>query len=559
MLFASLTFLPAMLAVVGDRAFWPGRPTAEERHGRRDLWLAILTPACAGNAGRLQARSRKSSLFLGAGPQARLVGVHRLHAPDWFKQFRAPETDGTRGYAVLKSGFPPGDGCPDDGDRRSRSEATSSRPADIALAYAPDWQASPGVASVSGVQRRSTDGRAVSLQLTMTDDPFGKCGDRAHHPAATGGSPSLSPGLSVLLGEGSARQTDFKAASLRDTNVITPIVLVVVLITLIVLLRALVAPLFLLATVVCSYVATLGLSVLSFRYLFGQSSVDPEIRPILFIFLVALGSDYNIFLMSRLREEALRHGTREGMLRALVETGPVITSAGVILAGTFGVLMVLPIWELLELGFAVALGVLIDTFIVRSVLVPSIVWIKSASAGWCSSTAQSGGRAPVIGASFRIMPREGVGSVTRTRPDPRDIHANLPALEAVLAELDREDLDGLLCLGDVAPGPQPHETLARIRGLGCPVVMGNWDAWFLDLAGIAAGRRSGMRLHEITLFWAQDLDADDLAYTRTFVAARSRLPLATRRARALLSRLADLLRRLHLRDDARRGAPEHVR
>src|SRR4029077_5103849 len=185
----------------------------------------------------------------------------------------------------------------------------------------------------------------------------------------------LSPGLRVLLGEGSARQTDFKAAANRDTNVISPLVLVVVLLTLIVLLRALVAPLFLPATVLLSYVATLGLSVLAFRYLFGQSSVDPEIRPILFIFLVALGSDYNIFLMSRLREEAQRHGTREGMLRALVETGPVITSAGVILAGTFGVLTVLPIWELLEIGFGVALGVLIDTFLVRSILVPSIVWL----------------------------------------------------------------------------------------------------------------------------------------------------------------------------------------
>jgi putative phosphoesterase len=97
-----------------------------------------------------------------------------------------------------------------------------------------------------------------------------------------------------------------------------------------------------------------------------------------------------------------------------------------------------------------------------------------------------------------------------------DIHGNLPALEAVLAELDREGLDGLLCLGDVAAGPQPHETLARIRGLGCPVVMGNWDAWFLD-PPLPPKDDVGLRLHEITLFWAEQLDADDLGDIRTFV------------------------------------------
>jgi putative phosphoesterase len=106
-----------------------------------------------------------------------------------------------------------------------------------------------------------------------------------------------------------------------------------------------------------------------------------------------------------------------------------------------------------------------------------------------------------------------------------DIHGNLPALEAVLAELDAEGLDGLLCLGDVAAGPQPHETLARIRGLGCPVVMGNWDAWFLDPPATPQDDVA-RRLHEITLFWAEDLDDDDLAYIRTFV-PQIELPLAS--------------------------------
>ena len=204
------------------------------------------------------------------------------------------------------------------------------------------------------------------------------------------------------MAEGTARQADYRLAAVRDFKVIAPIVLLVVLLTLSILLRALVAPLVLLATVVLSYLATLGVSLLVFRYGFGQDVVDPELAPIIFIFLVALGADYNIFLMSRVREEAQQHGTSEGMLRALVATGPVITSAGLILAGTFSVLAVLPIWELLEIGFAVAVGVLIDTFLVRSILVPAIVW-NLGERTWWPSTAKRGDRALVTGA-FPIIP-----------------------------------------------------------------------------------------------------------------------------------------------------------
>jgi len=144
--------------------------------------------------------------------------------------------------------------------------------------------------------------------------------------------------------------------------------------------------------------------LLVFRYVFGQDKVDPEFLLIVFIFLVALGADYNIFLMSRVREEAQQHGTSEGMFRALVATGPVITSAGLILAGTFSVLAVLPIWELVQIGSAVALGVLIDTFVVRSVLVPAIVW-KLGERIWWPSTAKGGERALVTG-SFPTISSE---------------------------------------------------------------------------------------------------------------------------------------------------------
>jgi RND superfamily putative drug exporter len=146
-----------------------------------------------------------------------------------------------------------------------------------------------------------------------------------------------------------------------------------VLVILIILLRALIAPLLLVATVVASYLAALGASSVIFTKLFGFAGTDPSFPLLAFLFLVALGVDYNIFLMARVREEAPRHGTREGMLRGLAVTGGVITSAGIVLAGTFLVLGVLPLVALTEIGFVVALGVLLDTTLVRSVLVPALV------------------------------------------------------------------------------------------------------------------------------------------------------------------------------------------
>jgi putative drug exporter of the RND superfamily len=158
----------------------------------------------------------------------------------------------------------------------------------------------------------------------------------------------------------------------RDRNVIIPLVLVVVLIILALLLRAVVAPLVLIGTVVLSFAAALGLSALAFGHLFSFAGADVSMPLFAFVFLVALGIDYNIFLMTRVREEAKRSGTRQGALTALAATGGVITSAGLVLAGTFATLATLPLVILTEIGFCVAIGVLIDTIIVRSVLVTAL-------------------------------------------------------------------------------------------------------------------------------------------------------------------------------------------
>ncbi|HEU4943080.1 MAG TPA: MMPL family transporter, partial [Gaiellaceae bacterium] len=191
-------------------------------------------------------------------------------------------------------------------------------------------------------------------------------------------------GDEVLVGGATAEETDLRAATSRDTKLLVPLVLAVVLLILVLLLRALAAPLVLMATVLLSYFAALGFSVLMFDWVFGFAGEDPSYALFAFIFLVALGVDYNIFLMARVREEALGMPTHEAMRRGLAVTGGVITSAGVVLAGTFAVLGVLPLVALTQIGFTVAFGVLLDTLVVRSILVPALTWELGERTWWPS-------------------------------------------------------------------------------------------------------------------------------------------------------------------------------
>jgi putative drug exporter of the RND superfamily len=180
------------------------------------------------------------------------------------------------------------------------------------------------------------------------------------------------PGADALVGGNTAINLDVQRAAAHDRNVIIPVVLAVVFVILALLLRAVVAPLMLIATVVLSFAAALGVSALFFNNVFNFGGADTSFPLFVFVFLVALGIDYNIFLMTRVREEARRHGTRRGAITGLAATGGVITSAGAVLAGTFAVLGTLPVTFLTELGFAVAFGVLLDTIVVRSVLVTAL-------------------------------------------------------------------------------------------------------------------------------------------------------------------------------------------
>jgi RND superfamily putative drug exporter len=198
------------------------------------------------------------------------------------------------------------------------------------------------------------------------------------------------PGAHAEVGGGTAINKDVGSAATHDRNLLIPLILVVVFIILGLLLRALVAPLVLIATVVLSFGSALGISALFFKHVFGFAGADTGMPLFVFVFLVALGIDYNIFLMTRVREESVRAGTRRGALTGLAATGGVITSAGLVLAGTFASLSTLPLVEFTEIGFAVALGVLLDTIIVRSVLVTSLTLDIGRHIWWPSALARPG-------------------------------------------------------------------------------------------------------------------------------------------------------------------------
>jgi RND superfamily putative drug exporter len=190
----------------------------------------------------------------------------------------------------------------------------------------------------------------------------------------------VAPGAAV--GGTTAENLDVESTNARDTRVIIPAVLVLVLLVLIALLRALVAPIYLVLSVIASYAATMGIATLVFSVVFGAEGLTFNLALMAFIFLVALGVDYTIFLMHRVRVESAEVGTREGVLRALIATGGVVTGAGVILAGTFATLTLIPLAPLAQIGATVAFGILLDTFVVRALLVPALTVLAGEWAWW---------------------------------------------------------------------------------------------------------------------------------------------------------------------------------
>ncbi len=242
-----------------------------------------------------------------------------------------------------------------------------------------------GVEAVSGPVAAGAPG--VLVQATLEPNPYSTEAFDLIEPIRRAAHSAVP---AALVGGPTAVEFDVRDAAGWDSIVIPPIILLVVFLILVGLLRAVVAPLVLIGTVILSFLAALGVGYFAFEFIFDFPGSDPSLPLFAFVFLVALGVDYNIFLIARAREETIRHGSAKGILRALAVTGAVITSAGIVLAGTFSVLAVLPLTFLTELGFVVAFGVLLDTFLVRSVLVPAIALSLGDRFWWPSSIAEPG-------------------------------------------------------------------------------------------------------------------------------------------------------------------------
>ncbi|MFJ5120161.1 MMPL family transporter [Kitasatospora sp. NPDC088548] len=357
---SALTFLPAALVLLGRAAYWPARPAADGRAPVHAVWAGV-----AGLVGRRPRATWAVSLAVLAGLAAFAPTLDAGGVPQTELFIKAQPS--VAGQRLLSAHFAGGSGNP----------AVVIAAAGRAEAVTAAAGAVPGVAAVRpytggapGGPAKEVDGK-VRLDVTLADP--------ADSDAAIATARSLRqavhavPDADALVGGYTAQQYDTRVTAERDRTLIMPVVLVCVLAVLVLLLRSLLAPVLLAATVALSYLATLGVSALVFPHVFGFSATDPSVPLYGYVFLVALGVDYNIFLMTRVREEALRAGTREGVLRGLTATGGVITSAGVVLAATFAALGVIPLAFLAQIAFIVAFGVLLDTLLVRSLLVPALV------------------------------------------------------------------------------------------------------------------------------------------------------------------------------------------
>jgi RND superfamily putative drug exporter len=350
-LLVMITLLPALLTIFGRWIFWPRRPLFDTvEPSASGFWARV--------GSRIAPRPRMvwvvTTLVLAVCSLGFLqLNAHGLSTADSYTK----DFDSVTGQQVLI----------DHGLADTSTPVQIVTNADQAAAVS---QAVQGIDGLGTPAPPFVKGDVALVSVPLTDDPTSKAAFATVDEVRT--AVHAVPGADALVGGGSAISADIEKASMRDNKVIIPLVLVVVMIVLMVLLRALISPLLLIATVVLSYGAAMGLSALLFRNVFGFAGADASLPLFVFVFLVALGIDYNIFLMTRVREETPQHGTRRASLIALGATGGVITSAGLVLASTFLVLATLPLVAFAEIGFAVALGVLLDTLIVRSVLVTAI-------------------------------------------------------------------------------------------------------------------------------------------------------------------------------------------
>ena len=372
-MFSMLTLLPALMVTFPRGVFWPYKPTyGSPEPTYRGMWARI--------GWAIAPRPRRVWVTTAVALGVLALGLTGLKASGLTnaQQFRG-HPDSVTGETVLAAHFPAGTGTP------VIVIGNASAAAPLRSAFA----ATPGITAV--IPPVTKAGYAY-LQGTLTAPPDSQAGygtiDRVRSAV------HAVPGADALVGGVTATNLDVNRASAHDRKLIIPLILLVVLIILGLLLRALVAPLILTATVVLSFAAALGVSAFFFNHVFGFGGADTTFPLFVFVFLVALGIDYNIFLMTRVREEAIKRDARHGAIVGLAATGGVITSAGFVLAGTFAVLATIPATFLTELGFAIAFGILLDTIVVRLLLVTALNLDVGRWMWWPSKLAEKPDPAP---------------------------------------------------------------------------------------------------------------------------------------------------------------------
>lgn len=368
-LLVMLTLLPALLVIVGRWVFWPRVPhVGDAEPSVTGFWARV--------GARIARHPRRTWVGTALILAVAALGVFQLNATGLSTEGSYTRSQpAIEGGKVLAEHFDGGAGQP----------VVVIANADQAQAVRDAFAAVEGIDGATVTEPAVLDGHAY-LEGTLASEPdsqqaydtIDRVRDAVH----------AVPGADALVGGSTAVTLDMERAAWRDSQIVIPVTLLAVLLILILLLRAVVAPLVLMGTVVLSYGAALGASALVFRHLFGFEGADAQLPLFVFTFLVALGIDYNIFLMTRVREETQRLGHQRGSLVGLAATGGVITSAGLVLAGTFAVMGSLPLTTFVEIGFAVAFGVLLDTIIVRSVLVTALNLDVGRVMWWPSRLAQ---------------------------------------------------------------------------------------------------------------------------------------------------------------------------
>ena len=394
-LLSGIFVMPAVIALCGRWAFWPRPLIQRQSASDSGFW---------GRVGQLVSR-RPWLIF-----SITMIGIVIATIPAWsikpshnFLDGFPDDMESKVGYEMLAESFPPGTLAP------TEIYIVSVEPNILSAVTEIDdltdrLSKIQGVVAVSGPTRPagrpvksgqyleeggarfvSPDGSTARIDLVLEDDPYSSASLttilRVREILSVTEFPTLLDPY-TLVGGDTAIEMDTKAAIDADVRWLAPVSIIAIFLILILLLKSIIAPLYLVFSVIVSFGATFGLSVFAFQEIFGHPGVAYQNGVWMFIFLVALGADYNIFVMSRIRESVGQHGIRQGIAIAVGRTGGVVTSAGIILAGTFAVLTTLPLRDLFQLGFAVSLGVLIDTFVVRALLVPSMAAILGEWSWW---------------------------------------------------------------------------------------------------------------------------------------------------------------------------------